>query len=439
MKLSKSLRFYKSYINNIAGPSTFGKSIDQFSNSSSPAGIKKAKGSYTWDLDGNKYIDTIMALGSVFIGHSNTTINNAIKKQLSYGINLSLASELELELAENIIKLVPSAEYVRFGKNGNDVTTAAVRLARHTTKKNHILFCGYHSWQDWYVCKTSMNSGVPEDIGKYSHRFDYNDLNSLKTLLKKYKDDVACIILEPVSKFKPICHKKCDLCPKKCMGFLKGVKKLSKKYASLLIFDEVVTGFRFDLGGYQKISNIKPDLSCFSKAMANGMPISALVGSKKIMSKSNEIFYSLTYGGEALSLAASIATIKFLKREGVCEIVGENGSYFINEFRNLINNNSLSDVISIIGFPHKSILLFNDYNSHKADEIRTLWIKLMTSFGVLNSGYFIFSFAHDKKIINLLLRKINSCLKNLKIVIEKNNKILDKNEKIAQKAIRDIL
>ena len=138
MKLSKSLHFYKSYINNIAGPSTFGKSIDQFSNSSSPAGIKKAKGSYTWDLDGNKYIDTIMALGSVFIGHSNTTINNAIKKQLSYGINLSLASELELELAENIIKLVPSAEYVRFGKNGNDVTTAAVRLARHTTKKNHI-------------------------------------------------------------------------------------------------------------------------------------------------------------------------------------------------------------------------------------------------------------------------------------------------------------
>ena len=427
MKLSKSLHFYKSYINYIAGPSTFGKSIDQFSNSSSPAGIKKAKGSYTWDLDGNKYIDTIMALGSVFIGHSNTTINNAIKKQLSYGINLSLASELELELAENIIKLVPSAEYVRFGKNGNDVTTAAVRLARHTTKKNHILFCGYHSWQDWYVCKTSMNNGVPEEISKYSHRFDYNDLASLELLLKKYKDKVACIIMEPVSKVKPV------------KGFLKGVKKLSQKYDSLLIFDEVVTGFRFDLGGYQKIANIKPDLSCFSKAMANGMPISALVGSKKIMSKSNEIFYSLTYGGEALSLAASIATIKFLKKEGVCEIVGENGSYFINEFRNLIYSHSLSDVISIIGFPHKSILLFNDYNSHKADEIRTLWIKLMTSFGVLNSGYFIFSFANDKKIINLLLRKIKICLKNLKIVIEKNNKILDKNEKIAQKAIRDIL
>lgn len=427
MKLSKSLHFYKAYLNNIAGPSTFGKSIDQFSNSSSPAAVKRAKGAYTWDLDGNKYIDTIMALGSVFIGHSNKTINDAIKRQLSYGINLSLASELELELAENIIKLVPSAEYVRFGKNGNDVTTAAVRLARHFTKKNHILFCGYHSWQDWYVCKTSMNSGVPEDIGKYSHRFNYNDLNSLKNLLNKYKSDVACIILEPVSKVSPI------------MGFLNGVKKLSKKYNSLLIFDEVVTGFRFDLGGYQKIANIKPDLSCFSKAMANGMPISALVGSKKIMSKSNEIFYSLTYGGEALSLAASIATIKFLKKEGVCEIVGENGSYFINEFKNLIHNNLLSEVISIIGFPHKSILLFNDYNSHKADEIRTLWIKLMTSFGVLNSGYFIFSFAHDKKIINLLLSKIKLCLKNLKIVIDRNNNILDKNEKIAQKAIRDIL
>ena len=123
MKLSNSIKFYKSYLNHIAGPSTFGKSIDQFSNSSSPAALKKAKGSYAWDLDGNKYIDTIMALGSVFIGHSNKVINTAIKNQLSNGINLSLSTELELQLAELIIELVPSAEYVRFGKNGNDGST----------------------------------------------------------------------------------------------------------------------------------------------------------------------------------------------------------------------------------------------------------------------------------------------------------------------------
>lgn len=439
MRLKKSLQFYNSYIRKIAGPSTFGKSIDQFANSSSPSALSRAKGPYTWDLDGNKYIDTIMALGSVFIGHSNNQINKSIVKQLKNGINLSLATELELECAEIIIKYVNSAEYVRFGKNGNDVTTAAVRLARHYTNKNHILFCGYHSWQDWYISKTSMNFGIPSDIGKYSHRFNYNDLNSLEKLIKKYKDDIACIILEPVSKEKPICKNICNNCNKECMGFLKGVQKLSKIAKAVLIFDEVVTGFRFDLGGYQNIIKIKPDLSCFSKAMANGMPISALAGSKKIMSKSNEIFYSLTYGGEALSLASSIATLKFLKKEGVCEYVGEKGEYFINEFNNLIIKHSLFEVISIIGFPHKSILIFNNFNIHKGEEIRTLWIKLMTNKGVLNSGYFIFSFSHNLKIIENLLKIIDDCLKQLKKVISKKNKILDKDEKIAQKTARDIL
>ncbi len=439
MTLNKSLQFYKSYKNNIAGPSTFGKSIDQFANASSPSGLLRAKGPYTWDLDRNKYIDTIMALGSVFIGHSNNQINNSIIKQLKKGINLSLATELELELAELIIKYVNSAEYVRFGKNGNDVTTAAVRLSRHYTKKNHILFCGYHSWQDWYISKTSMNAGIPEDIGKYSHRFNYNDLNSLEILINKYKNDIACIILEPVSKVKPVCNVKCNYCKKKCMGFLKGVKKLSNDSKAVLIFDEVVTGFRFDLGGYQKIAKIKPDLSCFSKAMANGMPISALVGSKKIMSKSNEIFYSLTYGGEALSLAASISTLKFLKKEGVCEYVGEIGEFFMNEFKSLIIKHSLLEVISIIGFPHKSILIFSNFNIHKGEEIRTLWIKLMTNNGVLNAGYFIFSFSHSLKVTKILLKIIDDCLKQLKIIITKKNKILDKNEKIAQKTARDIL
>jgi glutamate-1-semialdehyde aminotransferase len=439
IKLDKSLKYYKKYKNTIAAPSTFGKSIDQFANSSSPFAISKGKGAYTWDIDGNQYIDTMMALGSVFLGHSNNEVNKSIKNQLKKGISFSLTSDLELELGELINKHVDSSEYVRFGKNGSDVTSAAIRLSRHYSNNDHVLFCGYHAWQDWYISKTSMNGGIPKDISKYSHRFDYNNLKSLEDLLLKYRNKVACIILEPVSKAEPICNNLCSYCQNSCMGFLKGVKKLSIKYKVILIFDEIVTGFRFNLGGYQKIAKIKPDLSCFSKSMANGMPISALVGNKKIMRKSDEIFYSLTFGGEALSLAASITTINIIAKEGVCEFVGEIGHYFMDSVNNLLEKYNLTETIKIIGFPHKSILLFNNFGSHTGDEIRTLWIKLMTLNGVLNVGYFIFSFSHNKKIVNQLLSKIDITLITIKKAIMSKNKILDKSDNIARKTARDIL
>ena len=142
--------------------------MDLFLNDISPYAIERSKGCYAFDVDRNKYIDNIMSLGAVIIGHSNKEINNEVNKQLSKGSLFSLPSRLEGELAEILCERIPSSEVVRFGKNGNDATTAAISLARHYTKKNHVLFCGYHAWQDWYICKTSMNSGIPNEVSKYS-------------------------------------------------------------------------------------------------------------------------------------------------------------------------------------------------------------------------------------------------------------------------------
>ena len=444
MKLSNSKKFYFKSRKVLAGPSTFGKSYDLFLNDAAPFVLEKCKDAYAFDVDGNKYIDTISSLGAVILGHANSEVNRFVKKQISKGSSYSVPSKLEHQLAEILCANIPSAEMVKFGKNGNDVTSAAVRLARHYTKKNHILYCGYHGWQDWYVCNTSMDSGVPADIKKYSHSFRYNDADSLNTLFKKYKNQVACVILEPISKEKPICpsNQWCSFCKKKkqkkCLGFLKRVKELTKKNNALLIFDEIVTGFRFGSGGYQKICKITPDLSCFSKAMANGFPIAALVGKKKIMSEFKGIYYSLTFAGETMSLAASIKTIQLLKKYKVYNYIQTQGLLIRNLLENKIKNLNLGNYIKILGHPGKLIFAFYSYQNISGPVIRLYWIKRLAELGVLTNGTQILSYSHNKKIVKKLIKNYVLVLEEIKKFIE-NDFFLKLNNKIElNKKIRDI-
>ena len=406
-KLIKSKKLYYKAKKFLAGPSTFSKGIDQFAYGITPYVVTRGKGAYVWDIDNNKYIDTIMSLGAVIIGHSNNQFNNSLVKQLNKGTTLSLTSDLEIELSELITKYVPSAEMVRFGKNGNDATTVAVRLARHYTKRNHILFCGYHAWQDWYVSKTSMNSGIPPEISNYSHRFNYNDINSLETLLNKFKGNVACIMMEPISKVEPQDN------------FLKNVRFLANKHKVVLIFDEVVTGFRWSVGGYQKICGITPDLSCFSKAISNGMPLSVLAGKKEIMKKSNEIFYSLTFGGETISLAAAIFTINFLIKNKVCQEIHKNGNYLISELNKIIKYNHIDDLVGILGFPSKNFFVFKDNGSVSAELLRTFFIQELAKEKILSAGYHIMSYSHNKTVINSLLKSYKKTFEKMKYYLKK--------------------
>src|SRR3989344_9502750 len=250
---------------------TFSKSHLQYIQGCSPLFATRAKGARIWDVDGNEYIDFISGLLPVILGYRYRVVDDAIKRQLKAGIIFSLSSPLEYELAQLLIKHIPAAEMVRFGKNGSDVTAGAVRLARAVTGREHIAYAGYHGWHDWYIGATTRSLGVPKSTRELTHKFEYNNLASLEKIFADHPGTVAAVIMEPEG----------AVAPEK--NFLNDVRELAHKNGALLIFDEIITGFRWSLGGAQKYYGVTPDLSSFGKSMANGMPISALVGTKKYM------------------------------------------------------------------------------------------------------------------------------------------------------------
>lgn len=402
MNLDKSIEMYKLSERVLAGPSTFSKGPDQFAHGITPYALQRGEGAYVWDVDGNRYLDTMMALGPVTLGYRHPYVEKAIKSQLENGISFSLAHPLEVEVAEMLCERIPCAEMVRFGKNGNDVTTAAVRLSRYVTGNNHILFCGYHGWQDWYISRTSMNGGIPDDVQKYSHRFKYNDLDDLERLLIELKAKTACIIMEPVSRIPPK------------DGYLQGVRKLADKYNVILIFDEVVTGFRFHRGGYQSVCGVTPDLACFSKAMGNGMPISALVGKVDIMSKCSEIFFSLTFAGESLSLAAAKAVMEVIDKENVPAVIEKHGQLLWDGMNKLISEYELDKAIVVEGFSCRTVVIFRDYKETTGDDIRTYWIQELAKRNILTAGYHIISLSHRKTEIDFMLEQYEYVLQDIK-------------------------
>ena len=392
----------------LASPSTFSK-LELFGNGETPFCLAKGQGAHVWDVDNNKYIDYVMGLGCVTLGYNHPKVNQAISEQLSNGVAFSLPTSLEIEVAEMLIERIPSAEMVRFGKNGNDVTSAAVRIARYVTKKDHILFCGYHGWQDWYISQSSKNGGIPDCVKELSHRFTYNDIDSLTKLIQQYKDNVACIILEPISKEWPV------------NNFLEKIRDLATKNNIVLIFDEVVTGFRFHKAGVQALMNVTPDLSCFSKAIANGMPLSVLVGKAEIMSQFNEIFFSLTNAGETLSLAAAKAVIQFYDEADVPARLSDSGGKLKKGLWALIDKYDLKDRMKMTGFDCRFWVAFTDPGNPRYDPTEDLlyWTKLTTANGILSSGGHIISYAHTNAVIQETLLKYDQILLHMKTKLQK--------------------
>lgn len=383
---------------------TFSKSYLQYIKGQAPLFAARAKGCRIWDVDGNQYTDFINALLPVVLGYQYRVVDEVIKKQLGKGIIFSLSSPLEYELAQLLIKYIPCAEMVRFGKNGSDVTTGAIRLARAITGREHVVICGYHGWHDWCIGTTARKLGVPKSTQKLSHTFKYNDLNSLEKILKKHK--VAAVIMEPMNYVEPE------------KNFLQKVKNLTHKYGALLVFDEIITGFRYSLGGAQKLFGVTPDLATFGKSMANGMPISALVGKKKYMKKINDIFYSFTMGGEALSLAAAIATIKELEKKKVINYIWKLGDYLIKETNKLIKKNNLEDVIKIKGKPCWSLMFTYPAKNYTDLEIKSYLQQEILQAGFLWYGQHNMSYSHTKKDIDALLKTYARVFKDLRKLID---------------------
>ena len=323
---------------------TFSKSAMNLVKGASPLFFERGEGPYAWDIDGNRYLDYLLGLLPIVLGYCDPDVDKAIKEQLGRGIIFSLATPLEVELSELLVELIPCAEMVRFGKNGSDATSAAVRLARAYTGRDKIALCGYHGWHDWYIGTTSRSLGVPRAVQELSAAFPYNNANALEALLKQHPDEFAAIILEPAGALEP------------APGFLERLRALSDEYGVVLIFDEIVTGFRIDIGGAQTYYGVTPDLACFGKSMGNGMPISAIVGRREIMRGMEDIFFSGTFGGEALSLAASIATIRKLQTTNTIPRLHRLGDRLSAGIVNILDECGLSTRFALKGVSWRPIV-----------------------------------------------------------------------------------
>lgn len=316
---------------------TFSKSYQQWVRGAAPLFLKSGRGCRVTDLDQNTYIDYVLGLLPIVLGYGDPDVDEAICSALDDGIVFSLAHPKEAELAERLVRLIPCAEMVRFGKNGSDATTGAIRLARAHTERDKIAICGYHGWHDWYIGTTTRQLGVPKAVQRLSETFPYNDADALEGLLKKEPDAYAAIILEAGGAQVP------------APGFLERLRELATKYGVVLIFDEIVTGFRMHLGGAQARYGVIPDLACFGKAMANGMPISALVGSASIMKKMEDIFFSTTFGGEVLSIAAAIATLEKLEGEDIVPRLWRRGEMLRDDANATLSECGLGELVSFGG------------------------------------------------------------------------------------------
>jgi glutamate-1-semialdehyde 2,1-aminomutase len=373
------------------GSQTFSKSITQYPVGVSPLALARGKGSRVWDPDGNEYLDFVNALLAISLGYADPDVDKAVQEQLALGTIFSLPHQLEAEVAELICECVPSAEMVRFGKNGSDATAGAVRLARAYTNRDQVLVCGYHGWQDWFIGSTPRNRGVPAATRALTHSFPYNDLAALAALLNQHEGKVACVILEPMNIAFPNA------------GYLEGVRELCTKHGALLVFDETITGFRFAKGGAQELFGIKPDLTTLGKGLANGFPLSAVCGRRDVMMLMEEIFFSFTLGGETLSLAAAKATISKIQRQPVIETMAKRGERLVAGLSKLIEQGGLGDLLSVSGHPTWSFLNIADTQKSSSWATKTLFLQEMFARGILVLSTHNISYAHSEADIDQLL------------------------------------
>ncbi|MBN33520.1 MAG: hypothetical protein CMM46_01840 [Rhodospirillaceae bacterium] len=366
------------------GSQTFSKSRLQLPPGEAPLFLTHGDGGRVWDIDGNEYVDMVSGLLPVVLGYRDPEVDWAVRRQLDRGISFSLATKLESDLAERLVRLVPSAEMVRFGKNGTDATSACIRLSRAFTGRDRIALCGYHGWQDWYVGATTRNRGIPQAVSELSHMVAYGDLEAVDRLMSQHRGEFACLIIEPTNIVDP---------PE---GYLEALRQLVHRHGALLVFDEVITGFRWALGGAQAHFGVTPDLSAFGKAMANGLPISAVVGRADVMAEMEQIFFSSTFGGEAISLAGAIATVDKLERENVPEILWRKGAELMAETRAIVTRHGLDDTLDLVGSAPWAVLSYRDHVGGSAAAVKTLFLREMIAAGVLINASHNVSFAHNR-------------------------------------------
>ena len=415
IKFNKSNKYFSESKRIIpAQTQTFSKGWTQYPLGKTPLYLFKAKNGHVWDVDNNIYVDWPMGIGPMILGYNFSEMNKYIFKNIKNGIAFSLPHKKEVDFSKQILKIFNFADMVRFGKNGSDVTTGAIRLARAHTNKDIILCSGYHGWHDWFIATTTRSKGIPDDIKKLTKKFNFNDIDQFDKLIKKYSNNIAGIIIEP-----PVTNDNSEY------EKLAYIKKIAKKNKIVLIFDEIWTGFRVAQTGTIGIHKIRPDLACYGKAIGNGYPISILAGKRNIMSKLNEVFFSFTFGGDIIGLTAAEFVTEYIKTKPVLSKILNLGNEIKINSNNLIKKYELENYIKISGYPQRSFFNFY-FNGKESLLIKSIFQQECISQGVLTSGWHAPCYTHTKADVKKTLNVYKNVFKKIKLAIDnkKLNKVL---------------
>ena len=367
---------------------TLSKGPSQFVQGVSPVYFERGRGCRVWDVDGHEYIDWAMALGPMILGYADPEVDAAVARQLRDGPTFSLMHPLEVEVAELLTQVIPSAEMVRFLKTGSEGNSAAVRIARAYTGRDKIATCGYHGWHDWSAATLPLRRGVPAGVRQDIVEFEYNNLPALERCLAEHAGQIAAVILEPM----------CLQWPKD--GFLKHVRRLAHEHGALFVLDEVITGFRWALGGAQQYFDLRADLSIFGKAMANGLPLAAVVGRRDVMAVLDDgAFVSLTHGGETLSLAAAKATIEKLRDRGIIGQLWERGQRLWEALSELLVRHELLEWLRLEGPTCRFAVVPLPGRGVDVLLVRSIVQQELMRRGVFFGGAHVFSAAHDERAL----------------------------------------
>lgn len=388
------------------GSHTYAKGDDQFPEFIQPY-IVKGKGCHIWDVDGNEFIEYGMGLRSVTLGHAYEEIVEAAYQQMRLGLNFNRPSPIELQCAETFLDLIKGAEMVKFAKNGSDATTGAIKLARAYTGRDVVAISAEHpffSVDDWFIGSTAINAGIPQSVKEQTIKFHYNDLESVAALFKAYPGKIACVMLEAEKEVPP------------SSGFLHDLQKLCHQNGALFILDEIITGFRWHLGGAQAYHGITPDLSTFGKAMGNGFSISALAGKKEFMelgglyhNKDRVFLLSTTYGAESHSLAAAIATMKIYQKQPVIEFLYKQGERLAKGIRKSIEEYHLHPYFEVLGKPCCLVYATRDQDNKPSQAFRTLFLQETMKRGLLMPSLIV-SYSHTDADIDQTIEAIHEAL-----------------------------
>jgi glutamate-1-semialdehyde 2,1-aminomutase len=374
------------------GAHTYAKGDDQYPEGMAPV-ISHGRGARVWDVDGNSYLEYGSGLRAVSLGHAHPRVTEAVRRELDRGANFVRPSIIELDAAERFLAAVPTAEMVKFTKNGSDATTAAIRLARAATGRQVVAMCAEHpffSTDDWFIATTPMSAGIPK---QHTVSFPYGDLAATEELFAARPGEIACLILEPATQQEPP------------PGYLAGLRDLAHRHGSVLIFDEMITGLRWSAAGAQGLYGVTPDLSTFGKALGNGFAVSALAGRRNLMeqgglrdSRERVFLLSTTHGAETHALAAAMAVLDTYAEEGITARLHALGDRLAAGVREVAAAMGVADHVVVRGRASNLVFATLDANLRPSQDYRTLFLRQLLTNGVIGPSFVVSSALSDADI-----------------------------------------